>query len=1576
MRQFKSRWASILWRWLLRPLAWTLGGVVVMVGLLLLALNLGVTRNFIRVRLNHALADSFQGQLIIDRIGGLHLDVIRGVDARVIDAQARQVLMVKGLRVQSNWPELVRDLIRKRPLVIRLAPTRIDYVDVNLVADKDGNPSLASAFNPRHPNPKPAESSDNQTSVEIRGIDVQRVWVHGSLPSVPTIDLDALRISGRFSNSAKGVSADIAIARVSMRSTPGQIDPDGAIQLQASIPAVGTDGMVGSAQFTGTLAQASVVMSGSWSGRRITARLRAPEIPASVIQQRLPDSKLDGPSSLEINVDGQLPRLHLVASVKSPAARLEATTDATLEERTALSCKLALSELDLAAWLGNVPRTRLSATANGTLIVERDGVMKGEYRLELPRGKFGDYDTPTLSSSGRLNRTSNHDLTVKGSLELSDPGIGVESQYQVDIPTTGDPVLNTRLAAQFNQPQRLRQLAGIRASGALDARAELKLVQRLLNANVHIHVAPISQERASVQSVDATIAAYGPLSAPELKIRLDARQGDLAGNPFSRLQLEAVGDVSQLMLHGVVEAEPRRLTVETRIAMGEGVALERPAIELSEREGPILVRADRVRLLPQRIEVKELRIGGLGELRLNGTLRGSTVDAQFETQRLDLARISRLANARLLERGVLSLTGKLQGTVENLVGHVQGHAFDLARDGLHGGQLDLDLAVTERRVNGSVLAKLGASQLAAELSDVDLPRPPFTPERMNALRGDISLRGDLHLGQLAPFLSALKAPIEQARGRVGIDLQARHPRASDEPPRILLHVHSDGLKLVEQRPDVDRIDTPTEAQRTKPRALEGIDGDVRLSLEPAQGRAQLGVSLFDQRGPLLTLVGESRLPASLNANLARELERVPMRVELRVPERAIETLPPSIRPKNVRGLLSAALDFEGTALEPQLRARLALQKLYPRGGRHFVEVQANADYDPSGGNVNAKVLSMRGGNATLQTSWRGNLLRRVREQDADRGFLDLQTDLVFREFPLGTIPALFERQIRGPLSGWVKLRGFGNDANLQAQLDASGLIVNRVRQPQLKATVLANDEELRVAVDATQEPGSAHVELSTKNRWGSRLLPQVDRHAALRLTANRFQLEALSPLVLGHLSTLEGELDANLLAQLDPDQPRLEGKAAVRKGVVQMPQIGQRFSDIQADVTIGNGEVRVQGIQARGVTGRVTGDALARLRGTELRDVSARVDIREQEKLPVTFEGVEIGEAWGHVDLAYTNSDSLNEIRVEVPRLHLLMPEVAQNSVQDLSPPQDIRVGTHRADGKFVPLPLQPLQGKASEDETPTTTRIRVRLGDSVWIQRGHQLDVQLAGELGIESGAEQEITGRIEIRSGKLDVSGKRFDLERGVVTFDPESDPSNPTVTATARWDSPVGYVVYADYAGTAKDGKLKLHSDPVLTQDEILSLIMFGSPEGNIASSGSAGTSGGLGSSTSNASSPGNRAGPANQSSGSGSPNAAGAAVSIAGSTATKGLNRALSDVTSLDVSTRIDSSTGSSRPELVVQLTPRLTTRLTRAIGEPAPGQSLDRTFLTLELRLKRAWSASAVIGDKGASRLDLIWRKRY
>ena len=281
--------------------------------------------------------------------------------------------------------------------------------------------------------------------------------------------------------------------------------------------------------------------------------------------------------------------------------------------------------------------------------------------------------------------------------------------------------------------------------------------------------------------------------------------------------------------------------------------------------------------------------------------------------------------------------------------------------------------------------------------------------------------------------------------------------------------------------------------------------------------------------------------------------------------------------------------------------------------------------------------------------------------------------------------------------------------------------------------------------------------------------------------------------------------------------------------------------------------------------------------------------------------------------------------------------------MQPLDEVEGIRIGARLTDGTFTTIPIQPLELGKADAESASKMRVRLRLKD-VEIKRGQQLQVKLGGELLMTNeDGESRMQGRLELRSGKLDVQGKLFDVERGLVTF--SGDPSNPNVAATARWDSPLGYSVYAEYSGDIENGKITLRSEPPLNQDQIASLLMFGDPEGSVGA-------------------------------GSGDSNSAATAVGVAGDTAARGINKALSDLTELDVAARIDTSTGTSRPELVVQLSPRVSAKVTRAIGEPQAGQPPDLTFFTVEFRFTRSWSVSAVVGDHGGSGMDLIWRRRY
>jgi translocation and assembly module TamB len=462
-------------------------------------------------------------------------------------------------------------------------------------------------------------------------------------------------------------------------------------------------------------------------------------------------------------------------------------------------------------------------------------------------------------------------------------------------------------------------------------------------------------------------------------------------------------------------------------------------------------------------------------------------------------------------------------------------------------------------------------------------------------------------------------------------------------------------------------------------------------------------------------------------------------------------------------------------------------------------------------------------------------------------------------------------------------------------------------------------------------------------QWAKRPLPQIGQRANAKLTLRDFQLKVLGPLVGSFANELSGVLEGDVQVAITPEGTRLSGSAHLSDGAVQVPAIGQRFSEVSARVVVSDNSFQLEEFSARGATGRVKATGSARLDGFALREAALKATIAENEQLPITIEGAAIGDAWGTVKLSYSAPLSgARQLAIDVPRFTLITPDTAHRSLQSLDDDEGIRVGAHRADGAFVPLPVQPLETEddAAEEGRPPL-RIRVKLRN-VTFERGSIATVQLVGELTVVLAEEMTVDGRIELRRGELDVQGKKFEIERGVITFDGK-DPENPTITATARWDSPTDHAVFAEYSGDVENGKLTLRAEPPLTQDEIANLLMFGSTEGG----------GGVGET-----------------------DESDVALAVAGGTAAQGLNQGISDLTNLDVTARVDQSTGSARPELVYQMSRRVAAKVSRALGEPTPGESLDRTFLTLELRLRRHWALSALLGDRGATALDLIWRRRY
>lgn len=705
----------------------------------------------------------------------------------------------------------------------------------------------------------------------------------------------------------------------------------------------------------------------------------------------------------------------------------------------------------------------------------------------------------------------------------------------------------------------------------------------------------------------------------------------------------------------------------------------------------------------------------------------------------------------------------------------------------------------------------------------------------------------------------------------------------------------------------------------------------------------------DQRGLLVSAdVGGSLPFAALLESPGKALETaadVPFEARLVVHRRSIGSLPPVLGRIPFDGVVELDARHEGTLRNPKVEAAAKVAQLRareaPRGCENPVDLDVKLRL--AGGEARAHFA----GRAEERSVLDGDLTLSFEPKDTFsagvRGWRG-SADVTVTRFPLAVAQAAFGKPIAGTATGALSIRDLHDDARLSAALELRDVRIDKATLPRARAEVSIEGGAVKGKLRLDQPGGFAEARVAGGVVWGAKLTPSLirDQRAELRVLAKELRLAFLNPL-LGDVATgVDGRLSGQALVRAPgPGQTSVEGALEIKDGAVSVTQIGEQLRDIDAKLVLSRGgRVTLERLSARAPTGRLTGKGTAELDGLSLKRAAAEIRIREGESIPVTFEGVPMGQVYGTV-IAKAERDAKSnrlDVNLDVPLLDMELPRSSRGKLQKLSAPAHVRTGVFKGKA-FAEIGLKP--SKAPPRHANLVVRTTINLGERVNVRRGTTLDVVLRGRVTIETNGEARVTGAVRLVRGKLELQGRVFTIERGVVTFT-GPDPENPQVVATAYWDAPDGTRVFADFSGNVTEGKLDLRSEPALSQDQIVSLIAFGSADGGVGASGAT----------------------------------AGAGASVAGGILTQGVNDILAGITP-DVTTRVDTSeSGNPKPEVAIQISSRVSARLGYAVGAPSLGDAPDRATVTLDWRFFKNWSIAAEVGDHGSTAVDVLWRVRY
>lgn len=1492
-------------------------------------LDLRLTRQVVAEQVTALLSDVFAGDLVIDRIDHLSLDEVEAV--ATMRHRGREVIVAERVRASVSP---LRMLSERR---VAIDTARVDGGRVSLDDSGEGELLLVEAF-------ETAADDDTESS----DVEVQIDHIHvGDVRVMRTLEGATEVIVVKRARATLSVDDDV------------QIDvPEAALiaelsALDAPIHA-STRGVVNVAEDV-----------------HVNAHVRT-AVPMAVMAQPIEGLRGDGDVSLEASAiyrDGSLDA-HATAQLESGDGRATASVEVRARERLTGRIVVAVEKLDLASMHVRLPTSRLTATTATTFRSDEMRTLKLDARLlEMVRaeshialsGSIADEALPAMRLHGTLRGGR-----IEMDARLVEPGITADVALAA-APLQSDVVHFDVHAPKIDLDALERIALPVSGSGAVRGTGSLTWGERAMgiDAEVSARFHALQADGIAIGGAQLEGEIAGSIEDPAIEASVEARGIDALGRQFERARVAVNGRLARARLSVDVQGgNDPQLSALTATADVQ-VDPARAAFSANDVQATVVAHGSTLRASARRIAtdgagvaIDDVAVRGLGSAPVeldvavdDQGLRRLTASARG----VSVHRIIRLVDAPRLAGGTVSFDVQLRRAPGGLTGEIALQLADGRWRRLHPISGRIAAEVRGGKLRGEILAEappLGRAR--AELDPVNLRGDPLQAATWREATGTVSLETHLALAGVQEAERAgllLPLGVRRLTGHVTVNATAHRDRSA-EAPAIEVVVAANGVSVSSKGQFLDLL-----AKRTVGRVLPSfgrVDARIALALS-ADRPSVVDVELRDRHGVLVTVAAEAEVPyASLFRNDFERLRHapvatwaldMPIRARADVPNRSLRDLPSAFGFGGMRGVAWASLELEGPLSSPHVT--LALRGKNVRGesiGKRVpVSIEVDGDWHASRGNVKA-VLATRRGGPFLRGHARVDAKLKALLQDAGAWTASGHVELC--RFPLRPFGRYLDNPVTGWLTGNLRVNDL-NSADVDYALELAGQDVSLSGE---ELTAL----ELKIEGDATEvdasvrvaEPGGSaalHAKLPV-NIEGLDATYDLER-ATLEADIDDMSLGHLQPFVEGTLDEIDGRLSARLRLR-KARGAWLTGHAKLRDGRLQVASVGDTFTDASARLRFGAKGIVLESLEANNGGGRLTMKGQVQLRGLVPERGEVTVKIDDQEAIPVIISGQHYGDAHGKIDVdAKLVRDGLH-IGATFGDFEVQLSRTLPDAVQSLEPSEHIQIGTF-VENRFRKIPLSPPEsGGRGEDALPI--RVDVSLGAGVRLQRGSSLDVVIAGNPSIEVTDRARVRGQLYLRRGKLFVQGKPFTIEKGSITFTGRA-PDNPQVVATASWRAPDGTTVFADFTGPVKTGNVTLRSDPPLGKDRVLSLILFGDADAQIAATTEQNAGG----------------------------NTATSAAGVGGSFVAEGLNEAMRDLTDIDLSARVGTSrVGNPAAQLELQLARRVSLIYAYVLGLPPPGQNPDRNYATIEWRFRHEWTLETSIGDQGSTNVDLRWEHRY
>lgn len=415
-------------------------------------------------------------------------------------------------------------------------------------------------------------------------------------------------------------------------------------------------------------------------------------------------------------------------------------------------------------------------------------------------------------------------------------------------------------------------------------------------------------------------------------------------------------------------------------------------------------------------------------------------------------------------------------------------------------------------------------------------------------------------------------------------------------------------------------------------------------------------------------------------------------------------------------------------------------------------------------------------------------------------------DLELTDLPLGFVDYLVVSPLRfdGLLNGSLHAEGVGPGLQLQAEFQSENGSFLVLGQEQTPDPVAYRQLTLTAAMQDQLLTANAGVQLGDSGRisaQGQLNLASEQPEVDAMLTLDMEKLQWLDGVVT-QIDSVSGNLELNLNLSGSLQNPSLSLSGQLRDGGLIVPRAGIELSSLTL-IAEADGDNRIE----------VRASAMS---GDGQIDMEGFVDAEELAQLTAEFDIV--GENFQLLD----RSDMRLVINPDL---------VVQFSPELLDISGDLDIQQARARIRALPEGgVRPSEDEVIVGESDTQGRrlqtsldLRIELGSEVEFE-GFGLATGLTGELDIEQspGEAQRSFGTIELIDGEYSAYGRTLTVRRGRMIFQGEFD--NPALDVDAEQSYP-DYLVGIHLGGTAQEPTTTLFSTPVMSQSDVLAVLLTG-------------------------------------------------------------------------------------------------------------------------------------------------------